>query len=218
MTWCLDHFSLEWRNNGRDGVSNHRGLNGLLNRLFRRRSKKTSKLCVTGLCEGNSPVTGEFPSQRANNADFFPIDDVIMYDGHGDMFVVPQGTNICTCIYFLNLKPNPLYIYNAIFISTTAIVLNGKKINWCVNETRKIFCEVSLSYTQYTHTPTDPRDILAVYLNVCRCGYTHVPVSKILFYLIAGNYNTWQNHVQTLTRGKFKDLWNVIPYSDLKTI
>ena len=26
-------------------------------------------LCVTGLCEGNSPVTGEFPSQRASNAE-----------------------------------------------------------------------------------------------------------------------------------------------------
>ena len=35
----------------------------------RRRSKKTSKLCVTGLCEGNSPVTGEFPAQRASNAE-----------------------------------------------------------------------------------------------------------------------------------------------------
>ena len=31
-------------------------------------SKKTSKLRVTGLCEGNSPVTGEFPAQRASNA------------------------------------------------------------------------------------------------------------------------------------------------------
>ena len=39
------------------------------NHLFRRRSKKTSNLCVTGLCEGNSPVTGEFPSQRASNAE-----------------------------------------------------------------------------------------------------------------------------------------------------
>ena len=35
----------------------------------RRRSKKTSKLCVTGLCVGNSPVTGEFPAQRASNAE-----------------------------------------------------------------------------------------------------------------------------------------------------
>ena len=50
----------------------------LLNRLFRRRSKKTSKPRVTGLCEGNSPVTGESPSQRASNAEMFPLDDVIM--------------------------------------------------------------------------------------------------------------------------------------------
>ena len=40
-----------------------------LNRLFRRRSKKTSKLRVTGLCSGNSSVTGGFPSQRASNAE-----------------------------------------------------------------------------------------------------------------------------------------------------
>ena len=34
----------------------------------RRRSKETSKLRVTGLCEGNSPVTGGFPAPRASNA------------------------------------------------------------------------------------------------------------------------------------------------------
>ena len=34
-----------------------------------RKSKKTSKLRVTGLCEGNSPVTGEFPAQRASYAE-----------------------------------------------------------------------------------------------------------------------------------------------------
>ena len=33
------------------------------------RSKKTSKLCVTGLCVGKSPVTGEFPAQKASNAE-----------------------------------------------------------------------------------------------------------------------------------------------------
>ena len=41
----------------------------LLKRLFRYRSKKTSKLRVIGLCAGNSPATGEFPAQRASNAD-----------------------------------------------------------------------------------------------------------------------------------------------------
>ena len=33
------------------------------------RSKKTSKLRVIGLCEGNLPVTGEFPTQKASNAE-----------------------------------------------------------------------------------------------------------------------------------------------------
>ena len=48
---------LQWR----DGVSNYQPHDCLLDRLFRRRSKKTSKLRVTGLCAGNSPVIGEFP-------------------------------------------------------------------------------------------------------------------------------------------------------------
>ena len=61
-------ISLQWRHNGRDSVSNHQPHNCLLNRLFRRRSKKTSKVRVTGLCVGNSPGTGEFPAQMASNA------------------------------------------------------------------------------------------------------------------------------------------------------
>ena len=48
-------------------MSNHQPHDCLLNRLFRRRSKKTSKVRLTGLCEGNSPVNGEFPTQRASN-------------------------------------------------------------------------------------------------------------------------------------------------------
>ena len=61
--------ALKCRHNERDGVSNHRRVDCLPNRLFRRRSKKTSKLCVTGLCAGNSLVTDEFPAQRASNAE-----------------------------------------------------------------------------------------------------------------------------------------------------
>ena len=53
----IKQLILHWHHNQRDSVSNHRCLDCLLNRLFRRRSKKTSKLRVTGLCEGNSPVT-----------------------------------------------------------------------------------------------------------------------------------------------------------------
>ena len=49
-------------------ISDHQPHHCSLNRLFRHRSKKTSKLHVTGLCAGNSPVTGEFPAQSASNA------------------------------------------------------------------------------------------------------------------------------------------------------
>ena len=65
--------SIQWRHNEHDCVSNHQPLQCLLNRLFRRRSKKTSKLRVTGLCAGNSPETGEFPAQRASNAESVSI-------------------------------------------------------------------------------------------------------------------------------------------------
>ena len=60
--------TLQWRHNERDGFSNHWHLECLLKHLFRCRSKKSSKFCVTGLCEGNT-VTYGFPSQRASNAE-----------------------------------------------------------------------------------------------------------------------------------------------------
>ena len=62
-------YNGKWRHNGRDGVSNHQPHDCLHNRLFRRRSKKTSKLRVIGLCVGNSPGPGEFPAQMTSNAE-----------------------------------------------------------------------------------------------------------------------------------------------------
>ena len=60
--------TLQWRHNGRDSAWNHQPHEWLLNRLFRRRSKKTSKLYIADLGAGNSPETGEFPTQMASNA------------------------------------------------------------------------------------------------------------------------------------------------------
>ena len=66
---CNASLTLRWRHNERDGVSNHQPHDCLLYRLFRCRSKKISKLRVTCLCAGNSPVTSEFPAQKASNAE-----------------------------------------------------------------------------------------------------------------------------------------------------
>ena len=62
-------ISLQWRHNERDDISNHRRPGCLLTPLFRRRWKETSKLRVTGLCEGNPSVTGGFSSQGDSNAE-----------------------------------------------------------------------------------------------------------------------------------------------------
>ena len=64
-----EEVTLGWRHNGLDSVSNHQPHDCLLNHSFGRRSKKTSKLRITGLCVRNSPVTGEFPAQMARNAE-----------------------------------------------------------------------------------------------------------------------------------------------------
>ena len=65
----FNESALQWRHNERDGVSTHQPHDCSLHRLFRCTSNKTSKLRITGLCEGNSPLTSEFPAQRASNAE-----------------------------------------------------------------------------------------------------------------------------------------------------
>ena len=59
--WQHPSLPLQRRNNERDGFSNHRRLGCLLIRLCMNWPKKTPKIRVSGLCKGNSPVTGWFP-------------------------------------------------------------------------------------------------------------------------------------------------------------
>ena len=97
--WLFTHVEikvnpLHWRHNARDVVSNHQPHDCLLNRLFRRRSQKILKLRVSGLCEGNSPVTGEFPAQMASNAE-----TVSIWWRHHAMLVKGFIANYSTCSY-----------------------------------------------------------------------------------------------------------------------
>ena len=76
-TWCYK-MALHWRHNDHDGVSNHQPHDCLPNGLFRHKSKKTSKLRVTGLCVGNSPGPVNSPHKGPVTRKMFPFDDVIM--------------------------------------------------------------------------------------------------------------------------------------------
>ena len=122
--------------NGRNGVSNHQPYDCLLNRLFRRRSKKTSKIRVTGLCAGNSPVTGEFPAQRASNAENVSI----WWRHHATLDRVHNHSNwytflirvACTtmnrlwiwtiCFVVREDKGCPLWVFRLIFILLTSLL------------------------------------------------------------------------------------------------
>ena len=98
---------LPWRHNEHVGVSNHQPHDYLLKRLSRRRSKKTPKLRVTGLCEGNSPGTGEFPSQMARNAE----NVYICWRHHAEPLEVISVTfyskRIISCKFFYLKLPLP---------------------------------------------------------------------------------------------------------------
>ena len=76
--WVYNKETIHWRHNGRDCVSNHQPHDCLLNRLFGRKSKKISKLCVTGLCAGNSPGPVNSPHKWPVTRKMFPFDDIIM--------------------------------------------------------------------------------------------------------------------------------------------
>ena len=92
--------SLQWRHDGLDSVSNHQPHHCLLSRLFGRRSKKTSKLRVTGLCEGNSLGTGEFPTEITNNAE-----NVSIWWRHHDLFDSWLLTTTWTSVALLFIWP-----------------------------------------------------------------------------------------------------------------
>ena len=126
--------TLQWRHNKGDHVSNHQPHDCLLNCLFRRRSKKTSQLRVTGLCAGNSPVTSEFPAQRASSAE-----NVSIWWRHHDMphFSTQHSvswwtsTNGCRDIWsILMIKFRSQVNKNWHFSDYTRYILYKDKTSW----------------------------------------------------------------------------------------
>ena len=91
--------SLQWCHKWRDSVSNHQRLYCLLNRLFRRRSKKTSKLRVTGLCEGDLPV--DTPHKGLVTRKLFLFDDVIVFTKPSQFLQVSGMTNCLNLKHFV---------------------------------------------------------------------------------------------------------------------
>ena len=141
--WCNLKFNvqrkrlvvLHWRHNDHGGVSNLQPHGCLLNRLFRRRSKKASKLRVTGLCAGNSPGPGNSPHKGPVTRKMVPFDDVIM------------ESDICDCVYIVWT----VYIIDTIYwieSGQKTILLMTKKKHILNTSQKDMIC-----HSQYTFTP-----------------------------------------------------------------
>ena len=84
----------------------------LLSRWFRRRSKKTPKLCVTGLCEGNSPVWPVNSPQKGLVAwKMFPFDDAIMMFSSVCMVTIVRHPHCFVKLWILGMTPYQQWLF-----------------------------------------------------------------------------------------------------------
>ena len=115
--------TLHWRHNDHDGVSNHQPHDCLLNRLFRRRSKKTPKLRVTSLCAGISPGPANSPQKGPVTRKMFPFDDVILKQNktHQSTYLVHDSWELFGHVYFTYLNASH---YDILFSFTLFSSLN----------------------------------------------------------------------------------------------
>ena len=99
---CSPVFTLQWRRNEYDGVSNHRPHDCLLNRLFKAQIKENIK------APRHWPVTGEFPHKWPVTLKILPFDDVIIdfpLLGNENKFRAPHVISvISTWVVLLCLK------------------------------------------------------------------------------------------------------------------
>ena len=149
--------SLQWRHNGLDGSSNHQPHDFLLKRLFKAQIKETSKLRVIGLCVGNLPVTGEFPAQRASDAE-----NVSIWWRHHEICYLPHSHS-ATKIHQSKNPYTQCFIHKMI-VSTRVIFLVLKFPIGCIS--RWTFLNVFLHLVS---NGNDKSVLIIVYVfNVCK--------------------------------------------------
>ena len=123
---CMCNQSQRWQNHYSEVIMNAMAslitsLTIVYSNVYSGRSMKTSKLHVTGLCAGNSPVTGEFPAQRPVTRKMFPFDDVIMMRGKCSLWINKKALSNNVkywyqwCCLVLLMKENAPYMCCIIF-------------------------------------------------------------------------------------------------------
>ena len=151
ITICAE--SLQWRHDDHDGVWNHQPHGCLLNRLFTRKSKKTSKLRVTGLWVGNSLGPVNSPHKGPVTRKMFPFDDVIMIPGHASK----ASTGLSGTLGLREVLTNRPWPWEHVLVfhtdrnlkivahcdwylwGTRILIKNESSENFCLNTTKHIY-------------------------------------------------------------------------------
>ena len=129
---------------------------------LQRHAKKTSKLCITGLCEENSPVTSEFPAQRASN-----MENVSIWWRHHD--------NISWFLVLWEIRKLPLIHYWLLWlvvIHTTALVHPSGIAVSCWSRTQRIYAVVCTA-TNHSVQPA-----------MCQVNYNNNVITALLDHYI----------------------------------
>ena len=180
--------ALWWRYNERDGVSNHQPHDCLLSRLFRRRSKKISKLLVTGLCEWNSLVTGEIPAQRASDAEIVSF----WWRHHGVFTGIQRRRNINVTRSISSYKQMSLVSKGAFAYGICATVM-------CIYV--RVFVCIHMYKCMYIYT----------YICTCTCIQMCIHVYSYAYHTIAvsSTEKTSDNYCQQISKTSRKQIFRL---------
>ena len=139
--------ALHWRHNDHDGISNHQPHGCLFNRLFRRRSKKASKLRVSGLCVGNSPGPVNSPHKGPVTRKMFPFDDVIMdsYTPRQTSFEKSPSNQFEFCFHKFNIRPGLRDLIGTQHTVRLWFVCQSKNIIITINKFLNIFYHIVIA-------------------------------------------------------------------------
>ena len=135
------------------------------------RSKKTSKLRVIGLCVGNSPEAGEFPAQRASNAENI----FIWWRHHGHLWL---GHSISNIWAHMQTRQKQL-------IASNDLDLRGFLLHWrtlcktsapCSNPDVPVFNDAAKELIWHTWAVLElPSPGCTANIHSCQTGYTGNP-------------------------------------------
>ena len=155
---------LQWRHNERNGVSDDQPHDCLLIHLFGSRWNEASKLSVTGLFVWNSPVTGEFPAQRASNAENVSI------------------LMTSSCYSVLSLSHHLTYNLGVIYCRCLTSA-NDKQVSPFLRGHNKIQAHSSLPLTLPDVTCCEYRVLLSSWLMCAWCNVLRISCTAVIMVL-----------------------------------